>query len=115
MDAHKILASELKIKPEQVKAAMALLRAGAGVPFIARYRREKTGSLEERKLYAIQDRLRVEDEVSPHLLSFQAPCLLVLGRRATWPRRERPRRRAPAPGRQNLPRLQVHHSTGRRP
>ncbi|MEA5511366.1 Tex family protein [Crocosphaera sp. UHCC 0190] len=47
IDFIKIIASELSIKPQQVKNALDLLIEGATVPFIARYRKEKTGSLDE--------------------------------------------------------------------
>jgi choline dehydrogenase-like flavoprotein len=42
------LAAELKVRPEQVKSAVALLDGGATVPFIARYRKEATGNLDLR-------------------------------------------------------------------
>ena len=52
-----IIAKELAVKPSQVKAAAALLDEGATVPFIARYRKEATGSLDEVAITAIRDRL----------------------------------------------------------
>ena len=52
----KIIAKELKIAPEQVVASLALLAEGATIPFIARYRKEITGSLDEVQLTAIRDR-----------------------------------------------------------
>jgi len=53
-----VIARELETKPHQVKAAAALLADGATVPFIARYRKELTGSLDEVAIGAIRDRLR---------------------------------------------------------
>jgi transcriptional accessory protein Tex/SPT6 len=41
------IAAELSIKPAQVRATAALLEEGGTVPFIARYRKEATGSLDE--------------------------------------------------------------------
>ena len=41
------IAADLQILPKQVKAALALLAAGNTVPFIARYRKEATGLLNE--------------------------------------------------------------------
>ena len=41
------LATEIKIRPEQVQAAVSLLDGGATVPFIARYRKEATGGLDD--------------------------------------------------------------------
>jgi uncharacterized protein len=52
-----IIAKELVIKPSQVKAVAELLDEGATVPFIARYRKEATGSLDEIAITAIRDRL----------------------------------------------------------
>jgi len=51
------LARELGIGPRQVEAVDALLSGGATVPFIARYRKERTGSLDEVAIAAIRDRL----------------------------------------------------------
>jgi uncharacterized protein len=53
------IAGELKFKEAQVKAVAALLEAGATVPFIARYRKEATGSLDEVAVTSIRDRLRI--------------------------------------------------------
>jgi uncharacterized protein len=51
------IASELSLRPHQVEAAAELLEDGATIPFIARYRKEATGSLDEVALTAIRDRL----------------------------------------------------------
>jgi uncharacterized protein len=51
------IASELGILPKQVEATAHLLTEGATVPFIARYRKEATGSLDEVAVIAIRDRL----------------------------------------------------------
>jgi uncharacterized protein len=50
-------AQELAIGPAQVRATATLLAEGATVPFIARYRKEATGSLDEVAIAAIRDRL----------------------------------------------------------
>ena len=52
------LASELSAKPAQVAAAVALLDEGATVPFIARYRKEATGGLDDTQLRLLEERLR---------------------------------------------------------
>ena len=52
------LASELAAKPAQVAAAVALLDEGATVPFIARYRKEATGGLDDIQLRLLDERLR---------------------------------------------------------
>ncbi|MBS3809230.1 MAG: RNA-binding transcriptional accessory protein [Desulfobacterales bacterium] len=51
------IANELKEENSRVKAAADLLEQGASVPFIARYRKEATGSLDEVAVTAIRDRL----------------------------------------------------------
>src|SRR5207302_4776528 len=51
------IARELSLRPEQVRATAALLADGATVPFVARYRKEVTGSLDEVAIAAIRDRL----------------------------------------------------------
>jgi len=52
------IARELQLKPAQVAATARLLAEGATIPFLARYRKEATGSLDEVALTAIRDRLR---------------------------------------------------------
>jgi protein Tex len=52
------LALELAAKPVQVAAAIALLDEGATVPFIARYRKEATGGLDDTQLRLLEERLR---------------------------------------------------------
>ncbi|MGX4640835.1 Tex family protein [Massilia sp. SYSU DXS3249] len=52
------LAAELAAKPAQVAAAIALLDEGATVPFIARYRKEATGGLDDIQLRLLEERLR---------------------------------------------------------
>jgi len=53
-----IISRELGIKPSQVEAVARLLADDATVPFIARYRKEATGSLDEVAVIAIRDRLQ---------------------------------------------------------
>ena len=52
------LATELNCKAPQVAAAVALLDEGATVPFIARYRKEVTGGLDDTQLRLLEERLR---------------------------------------------------------
>lgn len=47
------IAKDLSLKPEQVKAAVELLDAGNTIPFIARYRKEATGSLDDQVLRSL--------------------------------------------------------------
>ena len=57
MDIIKQLAEEFKIKIEQVEKTVALIDEGNTIPFIARYRKEETGSLDDVLLRDLDDRL----------------------------------------------------------
>ena len=57
MNINKTLAQELKIKETQVAAAVELMDDGNTIPFIARYRKEATGGLDDQVLRALSDRL----------------------------------------------------------
>ncbi|RJP33498.1 MAG: RNA-binding transcriptional accessory protein [Candidatus Omnitrophota bacterium] len=52
------IAKELNVKENQVQAAVELLDGGATVPFIARYRKEATGGLDDTQLRTLEERLR---------------------------------------------------------
>lgn len=54
----KIIAAELKVTEKQVIATIGLLEEGATVPFISRYRKEVTGSLDEVQVAAVRDRFQ---------------------------------------------------------
>ncbi|MDA8174656.1 MAG: Tex family protein [Nitrospiraceae bacterium] len=58
-----VVAKELDIKPHGVEAVALLISEGATVPFIARYRKEATGSLDEVAVAAIRDRLQELEEL----------------------------------------------------
>lgn len=60
---HEKIAGELQITARQVAETAALLAEGATVPFIARYRKEKTGLLDEVAVTAIRDRLAELEEL----------------------------------------------------
>src|ERR1700749_5097026 len=51
------IAEELDVREHQVAAAIALLDGGATVPFVARYRKEATGALDDAQLRTLQERL----------------------------------------------------------
>jgi uncharacterized protein len=53
-----IIAAELAVRDAQVQAAIDLLDGGATVPFIARYRKEATGMLDDAQLRTLEERLR---------------------------------------------------------
>ena len=57
MNITPTLAAELSATPAQITAAVALLDEGATVPFIARYRKEATGGLDDTQLRTLQERL----------------------------------------------------------
>ena len=57
MDIIKTLAQELAIRPQQAEAAVKLIDDGNTIPFIARYRKEATGSLNDEVLRRLSERL----------------------------------------------------------
>jgi uncharacterized protein len=75
------IAVELKVAPRQVAATATLLGEGATVPFIARYRKEATGSLDEVVITAVRDRLaqlaELDDRRAAILASLQERELLT--------------------------------------
>ena len=76
------LAEELGIRPQQVAATVALLDEGATVPFIARYRKEITGALDDTQLRNLEERLRylreMEDRRAAILKSIEEQGKLTL-------------------------------------
>ena len=54
----QLIAQEINAQPRQVAATVALLDEGATVPFIARYRKEVTGGLDDTQLRTLEERLR---------------------------------------------------------
>jgi uncharacterized protein len=54
---HILIAAEIACRPDQAKAAISLLDEGATVPFIARYRKEATGGLDDTQLRKLDERL----------------------------------------------------------
>ena len=52
----EMIAKELAVRPEQVRSVLSLFEEGCTVPFIARYRKEATGSLDETVITSIRDR-----------------------------------------------------------
>lgn len=57
MEISRILADEFSLKPFQVENAVKLIDEGNTIPFIARYRKEATGSLDDQVLRGLADRL----------------------------------------------------------
>ena len=58
VSVHQRIAEELGVREGQVAAAVDLLDGGATVPFIARYRKEATGTLDDAQLRTLEERLR---------------------------------------------------------
>ncbi len=58
MDMMQTLARELNLRPEQVEKTVALIDEGNTIPFIARYRKEVTGSLDDSVLRTLDERLK---------------------------------------------------------
>src|SRR5258708_38314263 len=54
---HRQIAEELGVREQQVEATVALLDGGATVPFVARYRKEITGALDDAQLRTLEERL----------------------------------------------------------
>ena len=54
-DIIKSIATELNIKNNQVSAVLNLLKDGNTIPFIARYRKEATGALDETQIFRINE------------------------------------------------------------
>ncbi|MFL6837660.1 MAG: Tex family protein [Bradyrhizobium sp.] len=54
---HRQIAQELGVREQQVEATVALLDGGATVPFVARYRKEITGGLDDAQLRTLEERL----------------------------------------------------------
>lgn len=57
MDLIQIIAQELQVRPQQVEAAVQLIDQGNTIPFISRYRKEATGSLNDEQLRLLHERL----------------------------------------------------------
>ena len=57
MEMHERLAEEFSLRPEYVKNIIALIDEGNTIPFIARYRKEQTGSCDDQVLRKLEERL----------------------------------------------------------
>lgn len=92
LNISQVLATELQLKPHQVQNALELLTEGATIPFIARYRKERTDEMNEVQLRDLQDRhnylteleerkkviinaIAQQDKLTPELQGKIASCL----------------------------------------
>lgn len=64
MNATQLIAQDLSIQLYQVETALALFAEGATVPFVARYRKERTGELNEVQLRQIAERFEYLSELT---------------------------------------------------
>lgn len=67
----KKIARECGVRPEQIKAVQSMLDEGATLPFMARYRKERTGSLDEVALEKIQNVLNREAQLQQRFQSIE--------------------------------------------
>ena len=58
------LSDNLKIKKEQITSVLELLSEGATIPFIARYRKDKTGALDEEIIRIIEEKYQYQVNLS---------------------------------------------------
>lgn len=75
MDIIQVITQELKVEKWQVEAAVKLIDEGNTIPFISRYRKEATGSLNDEQLRALFERLtylrNLEDKKNQVLKSIE--------------------------------------------
>ncbi len=64
MNIEQTVAAELNIRPEQVKTVMELMDEGSTIPFIARYRKERTGGLDDTQLRVLGERVKYLGELN---------------------------------------------------
>ena len=69
MDINQRIAEELSVRTQQVAAVVALLNEGSTIPFIARYRKEATGGLDDTQLRKLEERLAYLRELNDRRLS----------------------------------------------
>jgi len=79
-DIYRQIAEELGVREQQVEATVALLDGGATVPFVARYRKEITGSLDDAQLRTLEERLNYLREIEERRIVISIPS----ASRASW-------------------------------
>lgn len=57
LDINRTIAQELSVSPAQIESAIKLIDGGSTIPFIARYRKEATGGLDDAQLRTLEERL----------------------------------------------------------
>ena len=80
MNIIKIISDELGVRQSQTEAAVKLIDEGNTIPFIARYRKEATGALNDEQLRNLDERLRylrsLEERKAAVLASIEEQCML---------------------------------------
>lgn len=66
MNIVEMLAQEMHLKPENVKNVVELIDEGCTIPFIARYRKERTGSMDDQVLRLLRERLEYLRQLEEH-------------------------------------------------
>ena len=89
------IAEELNVRPAQVAAAIGLLDEGSTVPFIARYRKEATGALDDTELRTLETRLVYLRELEER----RKTILESIREQGKLTRRSKPRSSRPTPRR----------------
>ena len=74
MDAQTIISEELGLPARAVFAVLDLFAEGGTVPFIARYRKEATGGLDEVQIHAIEERDRYLGELEKRIAEHDLPA-----------------------------------------
>ena len=68
------IADELGVREQQIEATVALLDGGATVPFVARYRKEVTGGLDDTQLRTLEERLTYLRELEERRAAILPPA-----------------------------------------
>jgi protein Tex len=71
MEFVQAIASSLNIRPAQVEAVLSLFEEGATIPFIARYRKDKTGALDEVVIGKIQEEAKTRKEFAERKIAIE--------------------------------------------
>ena len=103
------VATELSLNPQQVQRTLALFAEGATLPFVARYRKEMTGGLDEVQLRDVRERAEylneLEDRRAAVLKSIDEQGKLTPELRARVARHDRARTRTRTVGGRTVERL----------
>ena len=108
----QLIAAAIKIKPTQVSATVELLDAGNTIPFIARYRKEMTGGLDEEQLRQVESAVEKRRALDERNRS-EEPCEVAHAGRARRPRKQSDGSHRARRHRRDCPRGLKHCALGR--